>query len=320
MSSVQVSPSSHHAISHESFDATAALQVPQLDGSSSQSYESFELNDAAIAEQLNCPENFKVDQDFIENCYQLPGQQVHPGQQLTIRPASSQSAWAQATAVHHPLHGYNNNNEVSLGQVPTVQEFDPQCAQDQPPFNTGLSLGHLSNIQGSLMFHDEPIGNEQQLTGLAVNSPDAFEQRNNIGNFLQYSPAYVGLHQNQLDSFQAPQAPDREQMRYLSAEQQSVPQHPQNEDQASSGSVNSQPCSSASNSQEPQGDRCGVSGRRPAGRKGVPRPTTYSDVDEAIIIEGWMEGETFASIAEELGRPVNGIEHKIRRMIAQGRL
>lgn len=59
---------------------------------------------------------------------------------------------------------------------------------------------------------------------------------------------------------------------------------------------------------------------RPAGRKGAPKPKTYSWTEEAIIMEGWLEAESLPSIAEELGRPVQSIEHKVRRMIAQGKL
>lgn len=319
MSSIQVSPNSQHAILHESVNATAALQVPPHDAHSSQSYESYDFNDTAVAEQLSRPENFKVDADFIENLYQLPEQRPYPGQELNSQPALSQSAWGQATAMQHPLHGYNNN-QLSLGQVPTAQEFDPQRAQVQPPSNDGLSLSPPSSTPGSLMFRDEAVGNDQPLTGLNVHSSDAFEQRDNIGNFSQYSPAYVGLHQNQLENFQVPQAPNSEQMRYLNDEQQAIPQHPHNKDRRSNGSVDAQPSSSASNSQEPEGDRCGASGRRPAGRKGRPKPKTYSEVEEAIIIEGFLEGASFAEIGEDLGRPGQAVEHKIRRMKAEGKL
>lgn len=66
--------------------------------------------------------------------------------------------------------------------------------------------------------------------------------------------------------------------------------------------------------------RCGRSGRKPAGRKGRPKPRTYSDTEEAIIIEGMYEGVSYAEIGEELGRLGQAVEHKIRRMKAEGRL
>lgn len=65
----------------------------------------------------------------------------------------------------------------------------------------------------------------------------------------------------------------------------------------------------------------GISGRKPAGRKGAAKPSTYTEEDEAVITEGYLAGATHEEIAAELGRLTQqGIEHKIRRMIAEGKL
>lgn len=40
-----------------------------------------------------------------------------------------------------------------------------------------------------------------------------------------------------------------------------------------------------------------------------------------MIVEGYMADATFAETAAELGRPTEqGVDHKVRRMIAQGKL
>lgn len=73
--------------------------------------------------------------------------------------------------------------------------------------------------------------------------------------------------------------------------------------------------------QKPKTDGVGVSGRKPAGRKGQAKPATYTEEDEAVIVEGYMADATFAETAAELGRPTEqGVDHKVRRMIAQGKL
>lgn len=65
----------------------------------------------------------------------------------------------------------------------------------------------------------------------------------------------------------------------------------------------------------------GISGRKPAGRQGAPRPPAYTLIEECIIIEGMRNGASDDEIADELGRHRGqAIEHKIRRMIAQGKV
>lgn len=66
--------------------------------------------------------------------------------------------------------------------------------------------------------------------------------------------------------------------------------------------------------------RSGKSGRKPAGRKGMPKPKTYSAIEEAIVIEEVAAGASNLQMAEELGRPGQAVEHKIRRMKATGKL
>lgn len=59
---------------------------------------------------------------------------------------------------------------------------------------------------------------------------------------------------------------------------------------------------------------------QPGGRKGRPKPSTYSEIKEAVVIGGMREGASFREIGEELGQPGQAIEHKVRRMRAQGQL
>lgn len=268
---------------------------------------------------------------------QHPQSESLPGQYSV-----DQTSWTQTSEIQHPRY---HVGQTSINQNTTTQTLNPQFAPGFVPSNNGLYQGVSAHTSAPLSFDGQSGDNDQLLAGPSVPSQNAFEHPHNISNVSHYSLAHVVHHQNELASFHQQQPDGSEGMGPLNNGQSAFPQQQmsipyQNQDwnnvpafPPAGPDHNNAPSSDGSDrdsadppaapvAQVPQQGEgtCGKSGRKPAGRKGRPKPTTYSEMEEAVIIEGMFEGVSFADIGEELGRLGQAIEHKLRRMKARGKL
>lgn len=274
-----------------------------------------------------------------QDASQHPQSESQPGQYPV-----DHNPWTQMSEVQHP--GYHVG-QTSINQNTTNQTFNSQFAPAFVPSNNGLYQEAPLHSSSPFSFEGQFEDNNQLMVGPSVPSQNASDHSQSIANVSHYSLAHVMHHQNELASFQQQQPDVSEGMEFLHHGQSAFP-HPQQQaaipyqnqnwnnvpafppdisnhnavfdsDQSDGDSVDSPAAPAAQNSQQVE-ETCGRSGRKPAGRKGRPRPTAYSAVEEAIIIEGMYEGISYAKIGEELGRLGQAVEHKVRRMKAQGKL
>lgn len=267
----------------------------------------------------------------------------------------NQPLWSQTPAIQPPEY---DSGQTWVSQSATTQTLNSGFAPDFVPSNNGLYFGTTVDTRSPLSLDNGAGNNSQLASGRFVPCQNAFEHQPNTANFPLYSSANVLRHQNELESFFLQQPLRSEGMGHLVNGQGVFPhqnwnpnqnqnwnddfafstavanhnddmhtteQFPMQSNLADARQSGQSTVSAESPAVDvadgvPQVEGCGRSRRKPAGRKGRPRPKTYNQVEEAIIVEGMHAGASFADIGEELGRPGQAVEHKIRRMKAEGKM